>query len=160
VTEAHPKEPALRLIILYKLIKGGLSFAAAMLLWLSIALHFEHEIHDIASALREHVVRAWAVQLAEILLEVSDRKHLEIAALALTMDSLLTLAEGVGLQRGWWWAPWLVVVATGGFLPFEVVSLVHHLAIGRILVFLANLAIVVYLARRTLLEHRRKHSHA
>jgi uncharacterized membrane protein (DUF2068 family) len=158
MTDAHEKkEPALRLIILYKLVKGSVSLCVALLLYAAIVFHFEHELHDLAAAFHEHVTHAWALRVAELIVNAADRKHLLIAAVALTFDGTLTLVEGVGLQRGWWWAPWLVVAATSVFLPFEVVSLVHHIAIGRVLVFLANLAIVLYLARRTLEEHRRRH---
>jgi uncharacterized membrane protein (DUF2068 family) len=148
------KETGLRLIILYKLVKGSLMLVAAIALSAAIALGFEDALRGLASTLQAHVTRAWAVRIAEQIVEVSDRKHLVLAACALSFDGAITLTEGIGLQRGWRWAPWLVVIVTGSLLPFEIVSLVRAVRIGRVLVFAVNLAIVVYLARRTLREHR------
>jgi uncharacterized membrane protein (DUF2068 family) len=47
-----------------------------------------------------------------------------------------------------------VVVATGSLLPFEVVSFVRHPHLVRAAVFLLNVAIVAYLARKALRERR------
>ena len=61
---------------------------------------------------------------------------------------MLTLGEGWALHRRFRWAPWLVVVATGSLLPFEVVELVRRPHALRLAVFVVNLTIVCYLATR------------
>ena len=59
-------------------------------------------------------------------------------------------------MHGHWWGPWLVVVATASLLPFEVVSFVRHPHVGRALILVVNLAIVAYLTRTALREHRER----
>lgn len=151
---ATHREPALKLIIGYKLVKGVASLLLAFALITALILGHTDGIHDLAQTLREHVARAWAVHLADAMLKATDPAHLAIVGAALGCDGLLTFVEGYGLYRGWRWAPWLVVFATGSLLPFEIVAIVRKVRFGRVVVFLVNLAIVVYLARRTLREVR------
>jgi len=46
------------------------------------------------------------------------------------------------------------VIATSSLLPFEVVAIVRHRRVGRMVLFIANVAIVVYLARRAAKKYR------
>jgi uncharacterized membrane protein (DUF2068 family) len=54
-------------------------------------------------------------------------------------------AEAVGLWFQRRWAEYLTFVATTVFLPIEVYELTHRLSVLKILTFLLNLAVVVYL---------------
>jgi uncharacterized membrane protein (DUF2068 family) len=47
-------------------------------------------------------------------------------------------------------------VATGSLLPFEVVALVRHFHVSRVLLFVVNLLIVGYLGRKALREHQER----
>jgi len=76
--------------------------------------------------------------------------------IALAFDGILSVIEGWALLRGRWWAPWLVVLATGSLLPFEFIAFARRLNPVRAAVLAANLAIVVYLARKALREHRKR----
>ena len=51
------------------------------------------------------------------------------------------------MHRGYSWAAWLVVGATGLLLPVEIVEIIRHVKLGRVVIFIVNAAIVVYLAR-------------
>jgi uncharacterized membrane protein (DUF2068 family) len=55
------------------------------------------------------------------------------------------IIEGIGLWRLKHWGEWLAVVVTGSLLPFEFISIWHHADALKILVFVANAAIVAYL---------------
>jgi uncharacterized membrane protein (DUF2068 family) len=77
-----------------------------------------------------------------------------LTILALLLDGLLTLLEGWALYRGFPWAPWLVVIATGSLLPFEVAALARRLRVGRLLILLVNLAVVTYLGVRAMRQIR------
>jgi uncharacterized membrane protein (DUF2068 family) len=57
----------------------------------------------------------------------------------------LFIIEGIGLWRLKRWGEWVTVVVTGSLLPFEFIAVWHNPAIPKLAVFLANLAIVVYL---------------
>jgi len=72
----------------------------------------------------------------------------QLTILALLLDGVLTLGEGWALYRRFTWAPWLVVIATGSLLPFEVFELGRRPRAGRLLIFLGNLGVVCYLAVR------------
>ena len=56
--------------------------------------------------------------------------------------------EGVGLYRRRAWARWFTMIVTSSFVPIEVYEIVRAPHVGRVLILLANVAIVVYLWRR------------
>ena len=56
--------------------------------------------------------------------------------------------------RRYAWGPWLVVVATGLLLPVELFEIVHRVRLGRVVIFIVNLLIVVYLVRYVRQRHR------
>lgn len=149
------RERGLAIIIGYKLIKGGLWFVFAVILLVLMQLGIGDEILGIAAHLRHHS-GAWSLQLADLLVRASSRRGLWTLFVALLADGTLTLVEAWALIRGHWWGPWLVVVATGSLLPFEVVALARHPHVSRALLFAVNLVIVAYLGRKALREHRER----
>ena len=56
-------------------------------------------------------------------------------------------AEGTGLYLRKRWARWFTIGATSSLIPIEVYEIIREPHVVRVLVFLANVAIVVYLAR-------------
>jgi uncharacterized membrane protein (DUF2068 family) len=149
--------PGIRLIVLYKMIKGGLEAVGAAVLAFGPALGLDQALLGAIVTLQHHSARAWAVELSRSVSGLLTPGHLRLAAIALLLDSVLTLVEGWGLRRGHWWGPWLVVVASGLLLPFEVVHLLRRPHVGRFMVLLVNALIVGYLAWRVRVE-RRSHS--
>jgi len=83
---------------------------------------------------------AWATGLT-----VARETALGITALAY---SALMGTEGIGLYLRRPWARWFTIIATGSLVPVEIYEIARALRPVRVLVLLANLAIVVYLARR------------
>jgi uncharacterized membrane protein (DUF2068 family) len=146
-------EPGLRLIIAYKLVKGGLVLLLAAATLVVLLAGQAAKVHELAQGLRHHVVGAWSIWLSELMAEATTTGHLRLVLAALTMDGSLTLVEGYGLHRRWVWAGWLVVIATSLLLPFEVAALVREVHLGRVLVLIINVAVVAYLGRRAFLEH-------
>jgi uncharacterized membrane protein (DUF2068 family) len=151
----RPHDPALRFVIAYKLVKGAFALFASVVFTVLLAFGLGQHISDIAWSLRHHFTGAWSVEIAKAITEFAGSGHLWLVSLALAFDGTLTLVEGWALHMRRWWGPWLVVVATSVLLPFEVVALVHHRRLGRAFVLLANVAIVVFLARRALSERAR-----
>lgn len=150
------RERALSLIIAYKLVKGALWFVFAAVIALSMRLGLEHRLLWFADQLRHHS-QAWALELARLIVRVASRRGLWTVMLALVGDGAVTLLEGWALLRGRWWGPWLVVVATGSLLPFELVVLARRPHVSRAVLLVVNVAIVAYLARKALHErHERK----
>jgi len=143
------RERGLVLIIAYKLIKGVLWFVIASALLVMMRMGLSARLEGAAEHLRHHS-QAWAIELAELLTRASTPRGLVTIVIALFADGTLTLVEGWALIYGHWWGPWLVVVATGSLLPFEVVSLARHPHVGRALILVVNVAIVAYLIRTAL----------
>ena len=62
--------------------------------------------------------------------------------------ALVEGTEGIGLAMRRRWAEYLIVVATGLLIPYEVWEVIHKVTIFRVGGLLLNVAIVVYLAYR------------
>ncbi len=147
--KATTGKTGLRLIILYKSVKASLTFVLAATLGVLMSLGDAPELRSLVSSLRQHVVGGWSIALADLVIRAVEPHHLWMVIGALALDTTLTLLEGASLWRGGWWGPWLVVVATGALLPFEIVSFFRGVHLGRVLVFAVNIVIVVYLARHS-----------
>jgi uncharacterized membrane protein (DUF2068 family) len=147
-------EAALRLIILYKLIKAGLALAFAVVLWGLVVEGETDRLVGVVETVRHHLTAAWSLELVDALVTAADRHHIEFFAAAITLDGALTLVEWYALHTGRPWGEWLVVVATGSLIPFELGAIVRHRRLGRVVLLFLNLAIVVYLTRNAMKKHR------
>jgi uncharacterized membrane protein (DUF2068 family) len=152
---AVPTKPAgVRIIIGYKLGKAILQLVAALILFYGVTHGLAAALAEFAEKLREHAVHAWSNVVAAALLRFTNGRHtIWLAAYALLGDALLSALEAWALWRGFAWGSWLIVGATACLLPFEIHALARHIRVGRVILFLINLAIVAYLLRRV--EHER-----
>lgn len=73
---------------------------------------------------------------------------LQAVGVALLAYALLEGAEGVGLWMGKRWAEYLTFISTGVLLPFEVYEIFTRGTVLKVIGFLINLAVVVYLLLR------------
>ena len=136
----------LRLIVSYKFGKAVLQATAAVALWLALRSGFAEKLARAATIFADHAVHPFAVHLGHWLSAASTPPHLHLVALLLGGDALVSAGEGWVLRRGYRWGRWLVVLATASLLPLELYEIASRPRLGRVLVFLINLAIVVYLA--------------
>jgi uncharacterized membrane protein (DUF2068 family) len=83
-----------------------------------------------------------------------DHAHLRALGAGTFFYAGLEGLEGVGLLLRRRWAEYLTVVATGLLLPLEVYEIVRKPTPVRILVLVANLAILAYLIYRLVQDHR------
>lgn len=151
------RERGLVLITGYKLVKGGLWLVLALVLVVLERMGLEARLLGFADALRHHA-HAWSLEFAKLVLRAASPRGVRTIMVALVADGTVSLLEGWALLHGHWWGPWLVVVATGSLLPFEVVAFVEHPHAIRAALFAANVAIVIYLARTAMRERREKRS--
>jgi uncharacterized membrane protein (DUF2068 family) len=86
--------------------------------------------------------------LARILDYLVHLPHQTLLATGLVLYAALEAIEGVGLWLHRRWAEYLVVLATGIGIPFEVYEVSHRVTVFRVGVLVVNFAIVVYLAWR------------
>ncbi len=89
-------------------------------------------------------------------MRAASQRGLWTITVALVADGTMSLVEGWALLHGAWWGPWVVVVATGSLLPFEVVLLARHPHIVRAVLLVLNLIIVAYLLRGALRERKKE----
>jgi uncharacterized membrane protein (DUF2068 family) len=143
-----PREPALRLIIAYKLVRAALALAAAATLVAFVGTGRSELLRQWADGLRHHFASHWAAVVSERIVTALTPHHLWLAATALTLDGLLVLLEGWALWSGRAWGSWIVVLSTAALLPFEALGLWRHPRLGRLLLLLGNLAVAVYLLWR------------
>jgi uncharacterized membrane protein (DUF2068 family) len=141
----------LLLIAAFKLIKGlgllALGIGALRLLHKDVAA----EIAQWLDVLRVDPHNHYIQMLLEKLGMVDDRK-LKALSVGTFLYSALFLTEGVGLALRKTWAEYLTIISTASLLPLEVYEIVKRPDAARIVVLLANIAIVVYLVmevRRT-----------
>jgi uncharacterized membrane protein (DUF2068 family) len=149
------RERGLVVIIVYKLVKGVLWLVLAATIVVMMQMGLGDHLLGLARHLRLHA-HPWSLALAGLVVKASSRRSLARIAFALVADGSLTLVEGWALLHGRWWGPWLVVVATAALLPIEVYALVRHPHVVRGLIFLVNVAIVAYLARKAVREMRER----
>jgi uncharacterized membrane protein (DUF2068 family) len=74
-----------------------------------------------------------------------DRTRLRAIQAGTFFYAILHLIEGIGLILERDWAGYLVVIATGSLIPFEIYEIIQKHSLVRIAVLIANLAIVAYL---------------
>ena len=82
----------------------------------------------------------------------------EIAAAVAFAYGALFMTEGVGLWMEKVWAEYLTIIATASFIPFEIYEIVRQVSAFKIVILLANAAIVVYLIRRVRTQPRSGHA--
>jgi uncharacterized membrane protein (DUF2068 family) len=74
-----------------------------------------------------------------------DRGTVTVLAVTAAVYAIVEGVEAVGLWRERRWAEYLTVVATAGFLPFEIRELIDKVSVLRIGALVVNLAIVAWL---------------
>lgn len=147
-------DAGVRAIVVYKTVKGAAALVLGAALLVLDATHEASFVHAFAGWVRHHATAGWSVALADAILRESTPRGIALTGTALLLDGALTSVEGWALRRGHAWGAWLVVIATGALVPFEIFEIARHVKIGRVLVFVANVAIVVYLVRRARRERR------
>jgi uncharacterized membrane protein (DUF2068 family) len=145
---------ALRAIILYKLVRGGLALLASLALAVLVLHGGIDSLPHVSMLLREHWTTGVAGHAAKLVLHALDGKRAWLAVIGLALDGTITMIEGMALQRGYRWGAWLVVGMASVLVPFELVHLVRRPTIGRVLLLVANVIVALYLAQRALREHR------
>jgi uncharacterized membrane protein (DUF2068 family) len=155
-----PQAAGVRAIVLYKIAKASGEGLLAVVVMVLVLAGYVTRAHELAMALREHLVHHWSIKLAELLMSSLTAKRLWWVVAALIGDAIVSGIEGFALARGYAWAAWLVVAATSLLLPVEVIELAHRTTLGRVLLFVINMAIVLYLLKRAMKEHHLRHPHA
>ena len=151
----EPRFGILRIIALYKLVK--------VLLLLALA-YGEVRLHDAslaaklltwASARPLGLERQIVTQLLTWFSGISASGIHTLRLVTLCYAAVFAI-EGIGLWMRKRWAEWMTTIITASLIPFELWELFYRPNVGKVLVPLANIAIVVILVlhvRRTRRHH-------
>lgn len=146
---------AMRLLVAYKLTRGGLQLLGASILL--VALSRSHGavpgvVDDFVQFLVHHATPRWSGKIAQLALsiEAAHGHTLVWGTLALVADGAMTFLEGCALRLHKAWAEWLVVCTMGLPLPIELGELWRRPSAGHALLLVGNACIVAYLVRRRL----------
>src|SRR6202789_1725226 len=140
----RPRFGVLRTIPLYKLVKVilllGVAYGELRLRDASLAAKLLSWAQAQPYGLEHRIV----TQLLEWFsgLSVSRIHALRIVTLAY---AAVFAVEGIGLWMQKRWAEWLTTIITASLIPLEAWELFHRPTIGKILILLANAAVVAYL---------------
>jgi uncharacterized membrane protein (DUF2068 family) len=137
-----------RLIVAYKFAKACLQMAGGVALLFAVRAGFARRLAHYAIAFGDHAVHPLTVRVARWLSVVATPTHLEVLALLLGADAVVSAVEGWALRRGQPWGRWLIVITTGALIPLEIYEVTRRVRLGRIIVLIINVAIVVYLVAR------------
>ena len=140
----EPRFGVLRTIALYKLLKVLLllavaygevrlrdaSLTAKLVTWASARpLGLEHRV---------------VTQLLEWFSGLSASRIHALRIVTLSYAAVFTI-EGIGLWMRKRWAEWMTTIVTASLIPFELWELFYQPNLGKVLVVIANAAIVAYL---------------
>ncbi|HTT70266.1 MAG TPA: DUF2127 domain-containing protein [Anaeromyxobacteraceae bacterium] len=137
-----------RLIVLYKALKALVEVLLAVGLVVLSASGGIGGLREFARELRLNLASRWSLALGQLIGGLLTGRGLHLVELGLLIDGAVSAFEGYSLWRGYSWGAWLVVLASALPIPLEAVAIVRHRRPLRVLLVLANLAVVVYLARR------------
>ncbi len=136
------RPPGLIAIVLYK------SFVAALLSVTSIALLLALKNHQALEDFSESYLLESKLKIVEFLLDkiLSIKpKTLLFSGLAAGLYAALTAVEAVGLWYEKGWATILVIALVGISIPPEIYELFQGVTILKLVVFVANVAMLWYL---------------
>lgn len=130
---------------------GTLKLATALMLGAAGFGIFRLLNHDLGDAVEHFALRLHLDPDSRLVHTVLSRVggikqgQLEALGLGTFFYALLEFVEGVGLLLKRHWAEYLTILATVLLLPLELYELAHKVNLFRVLVLLANLAILAYL---------------
>ena len=151
-TEPAAERPlALRIIIIYKVVKSAAVLGLALALTLASGYAFTQIRHLTRNLLEHHGLLHEAALWMQNHLTISTVKTVRVLA---WLDGLTTALEAGLLISGKTWGEWLVVAGLAALLPFEVQAAIRHGHAAHYVVLIANTAIVIYLVQRQLLKHK------
>jgi uncharacterized membrane protein (DUF2068 family) len=152
--DSGKRDKWLLLIGILKLVKAVLLIALAIgairLIFGDAAENLERWIRRLNVDLKNPVLEAFPSKL-----DALNPRKLSLVSAGALVYSAMFFTEGIGLLMQKRWAEYLTVIITASFLPFEIYELVvKEFNAFKLVLLLANIAIVIYLIWR--LKHERK----
>jgi uncharacterized membrane protein (DUF2068 family) len=134
----------IRLIAIFKLLKAALLIAlgigAFKLLHKDVAEVAEHWLAVFRLDPANHLINKGLAKVSNLQPDLIKK-----LGLGSFVYAGLFLTEGVGLWLLKRWAEWLTVIITSSLVPIEIYEIHRHVTPAKIVAFVINVAIVVYL---------------
>ncbi len=161
-TPASPRPKGLRIIAAIKFIKGIALLALALGLFRLLNRNLSEVVLRAITRLHVDPETSWARLLLVKVGKVKPGALRGYGWVSLGF-SVELLAEGVGLWLNQSWAKYLLAVATGTFIPWELYGLYRHgaadrpLLLGfRLVTLVFNIIVTVYIVRLVRRQRRRE----
>lgn len=134
-------------LAIYKFLKGLVLIALGVKLLTLLNRDVAEWFSDFVT--RHHISpeNHYAHLIIERLAGVNNQKLVAFSVGSFLLAAL-ELTEGIGLWLEKRWAEFLTVIATALFVPVELYEVVSHFTLIRLLILIANLFVVWYLATR------------
>ena len=140
----RPRHVGLKVIGTFKLLSG----ATALAVGIGVFRFLGHDPGPQAERIVSHLgldPHNYVIHAAISRITGIDRAHLRALEAGTFFYAALHTIEGIGLILGYHWAEYLVIVATGSLIPFEIYEIARKLSPVRVTLFVLNVAIVIYL---------------
>jgi len=134
----------LRLIAVYKIAKVVLLLAAAYGVHRMHDASFIARLYSWASTLHYGMEQDLVKRALALFSGLSPSRVDALGLLTLAYAAVFTV-EGVGLWMRKRWAEWMTTLVTASLIPLEIYENLFHPSIGKLVVLVANVAIVWYL---------------
>jgi uncharacterized membrane protein (DUF2068 family) len=142
----------LRAVASFEAIKG----AGVILLGIVLLLYHSHA-EDLAESLLDHLHIGEDRRIGQMLMhaasQVSDARLWTIAGAALTYATV-RFVEAWGLWHRRIWAEWFALLSGAMYLPLEILKLAQRGTLDRVVVFVLNVIIVMYMLFIRIRERR------
>jgi uncharacterized membrane protein (DUF2068 family) len=148
---AHQSDPhtrqlrALRAVASVEFFKG----LVVLLAGFGVLRLIHRDVWDVAENFLEWLHISPDAHYAQVFLNLADQvtdTKLWFVAIGALAYSSLRFAEAYGLWTERAWAEWLALVSGAIYLPFEIVELARRPDWIHLIIFLVNLAVVLYMA--------------
>jgi uncharacterized membrane protein (DUF2068 family) len=155
----RPRHVGLEVIGVLKLISG----ATALLVGFGVIRFLGHDPGPRAERIVSHLgldPHNFVIHAALERITGIDRTRLRALEAGTFFYAALHTIEGVGLILGYQWAEYLVIVATGSLIPFEIFAIARRVSVVRVAIFVLNVAIVIYLIINLFKDRLERSHHA
>lgn len=135
---------ALRAVASVEFVKG----LVVLLAGFGILSLVHRDAWDVAESFLEWLHISPETHYAQVFLNLADQvtdAKLWVVAIAALAYSTLRFFEAYGLWRERAWAEWLALISGAIYLPFEIFELARRPDWVRLVIFLVNLAVVLYM---------------
>jgi uncharacterized membrane protein (DUF2068 family) len=145
-TPSHPPDPGLQIIAIIKMVKGVLLLVIALGVFRLLNQDVAEFVRKVAVHLRIDPENRVVQLLLEKVTNLQPRDLRKFGFITLFYSADL-FAEGIGLWLNQTWAKYLLLVATGLFVPEEAYACLRDFTWERLVLLLVNVAVLAYVAQ-------------